>query len=76
MISLVVSLLATWLTVQASAMTLADKCGDWEEDWDVGKLRKRFHDPSREPIDLACDACKVLVDGILCLARQICQKMQ
>lgn len=42
---------------------LADK-------WDVGKLSKQLHDPSKERIDLDCNACVVTVDLIQFLIKQ------
>lgn len=57
-----VKLLIIWLVIHTSAMMLADK-------WDVEKLRKQLHDPSKERIDLACDACVIMVDAIQYLAR-------
>ena len=60
--TLVVNLLAVWLILQTSAMMIADK-------WDVEELTKRLHDPAKERIDLACDACDVMVDAIQSLAR-------
>ena len=61
-VSLLVNLLAS-LAVQASAITIADDC-----KWDVEELRSGL-DSSKEPLDLACDACKVSVDVIQCLVR-------
>ena len=58
----VVNLLATWLVLQTSAMMIADK-------WDVEELKRELHAPSKERIDLECDACVVLVDIIQLLAR-------
>ena len=60
----VVNLLAIWLVLQTSAMMMmADK-------WDAEELNKRLHDPSKERIDLDCDACVILVDLIQFLARR------
>lgn len=59
--TLVVNLLAIWLTLQTSAIMIADK-------WDVEELSKQLHDPAKERIDLACDTCKVMVDVIQYLA--------
>ena len=44
-------------------MMIADK-------WDVEELRKQLHDPTKERIDLDCDACVVIVDVIQFLVRQ------
>ena len=60
--TLVVNLLAVWLILQTSAMMIVDK-------WDVEAIRTRLHDPTKERIDLACDACEVMVDAIQHLAR-------
>ena len=60
---LAASLLAIWLIYHTSAMMLADK-------WDVRKLNEQLHDPSRERIDLDCDACVVAVDLIQFLIKQ------
>ena len=59
----VVNLLAIWLVLQTSAMMIADN------EWDVEELNKRLHDPSKERIDLDCDACVILVDLIQSLTR-------
>ena len=40
------------------------------DKWDVEELSKQLRDPSKERIDLDCDACKVIVDTIQFLARQ------
>ena len=61
-IGFVVNLLATWLVIQTSAMMIVDK-------WDVEKLNMRLHDPSKERIDLECDACVILIDIVQLLAR-------
>ena len=58
----VVNLVALWLVIQTSAMMVADK-------WDAEELRKRLHDPTKERIDLDCDACVIIVDLIQALAR-------
>ena len=60
--TLVVNLLAVWLILQTSAMMIADK-------WDVEAIRNRLHDATKERIDIACDACEVMVDAIQHLAR-------
>lgn len=39
------------------------------DKWDVEELNKRLHDPSKERIDLDCDACVILVDLIQFLTR-------
>ena len=62
-IQLLALVLATWLVLQTSAMTIADK-------WDVETLSKQLHDPSKELIDLECDACVVIVDTVQFLARR------
>lgn len=54
-----------WLAFLASARVITDK---WDK-WDVEKLNKLLHDPSKERIDLDCDACKIIVDAIQFLAR-------
>ena len=56
-------LVAIWLVLQCSAMMLPDKLN-------MEELSKRLHDPSKERIDLDCDACVVVVDLIQFLARQ------
>ena len=61
--TLVVNLLALWLILQTSAMMIADK-------WDVEELREQLHDPTKERIDIECDACTVMVDAIQHLARE------
>ena len=58
----VVNLLAVWLILQTSAVMIADK-------WDTVGLSKRLHDPTKERIDLECDACEVVVDAIQSLVR-------
>ena len=40
------------------------------DKWNVEELSKRLRDPSKERIDLDCDACVVMVDVIQVLARQ------
>ena len=60
---IVVNLLAIWLVFQTSAMMTVDK-------WDVEKLNDRLQDPSKDGIDLDCDACVILVDMVQFLARQ------
>ena len=54
-----------WLALLASAREITDK---WDK-WDVEKLNTLLHDPSKERIDLDCDACKIMVDAIQFLAR-------
>ena len=49
--------------IQTSALMIAD-------NWNMEKLSKQLHDPSKERIDLDCDACVVMVDLIQSLARQ------
>ena len=62
--SAVLTLLALiWLAFPASARVIMDR------KWDVEKLNKQLHDPSKERIDLDCDACKIIVDAIQFLAR-------
>lgn len=39
------------------------------DKWDEEELNKRLHDPSKERIDLDCDACVILVGLIQLLAR-------
>ena len=59
-----INLLAIWLVLQTSAMMIGDGKRDVEE------LNKQLHDPSKELIDLDCDACVIIVDTIQLLARQ------
>ena len=40
------------------------------DKWNVEELSKRLHDPSKERIDLDCDACVAVVDLIQFLIRQ------
>ena len=61
--TLVVNLLSLWLILQTSAMVIMDK-------WDVEELREQLQDPTKERIDLECDACRVMVDAIQDLARK------
>lgn len=62
-----IKLLAIWLVFQTSAlaspMMIPDK-------WDVEELSKQLHDPSKELIDIDCDACVIIVRTIQLLARQ------
>ena len=58
------SLLTIWLVLQSSATAIMDR------DWDLEKLSKQLHDPSKERIDLDCDACILIVDTIQRLARE------
>lgn len=60
--TLAVNLLAVWLILQTSAVMIADK-------WDIEELSKKLHDPTKERIDLACDACEVMVDAVQHLVR-------
>ena len=67
--SVVLTLLALiyiWLAFLASARVITNK---WDTEWDVETLNKQLHDPSKERIDLDCDACKIIVDAIQFLAR-------
>ena len=59
----IVNLVALWLVIQTSAMMIADKLN-------VEELRKQLHDPTKERIDLDCDACVLMVDVIQFLVRQ------
>ena len=61
-VKIVVNLLVIWLVLHTSAMMIADK-------WNAENLNKRLHDPSKERIDLDCDACIVLVDIIQFMAK-------
>jgi len=38
--------------------------------WDVDKLYKELHDPSKERIDVECDACTLVVDAVQSLVRE------
>ena len=62
------SLLTIWLVLprvlQTSATPIVDR------DWDLEKLSKQLHDPSKERIDFDCDACILIVDTIQRLARE------
>ena len=65
-VALLVNLLALCLAIRASAITIAAIGDDCKLD--VEELRNQL-DSAKEPIDLACDACKVSVDVIQCLIR-------
>lgn len=58
----VVNFLAVWLILQTSATMILDK-------WDIEELREQLHDPAKERIDLACDACVLFVDALQSLVR-------
>ena len=61
-VTLIVNLLAVWLIIQVSAIRITDK-------WDVERLRRHLHDPTKGLMEQVCDTCKSLVDAIQQLAR-------
>ena len=40
------------------------------DKWDVEELNKQLHDPSKERIDLDCDACVITVELVQFLIKQ------
>jgi len=59
----VLNLLAFWTVLQCAAILISDR-------WDVDKLYEVLHDPTKERIDIECDACVLVVDAIQSLARE------
>ena len=60
---LVLNLLALWTVLQCTAILISDKC-------DVDRLYKELQDPSKDRIDVECDACVLIVCTIQALARE------